>query len=94
MTYRDLIREVALETGVSFTDAENVVSAALNVIKKNTQEGLSVRLKGLGTIKPHGRGPRKRYIPGTGEVRKFKSVRSVKLIPSAGYKEALNGDGV
>jgi nucleoid DNA-binding protein len=90
MTYRDLIRRVALDSNVSFIEAEKVVSSAIRVIKSKTQDGSSVRLKGLGTIKPHDRGARKRYIPGTGTVRQFKPVRSVKLIPSTDYKKSLN----
>jgi nucleoid DNA-binding protein len=90
MTYRDLIRKVAADSSVSFTDAEKVVSAAIEAIKEGTQNGVSVRLKGLGTIKPHERKARKRYIPGTGSVRQFKPVRSVKLIPSTDYKKSLN----
>ena len=90
MTYRDLIRKVAVDSNVSFTDAEKVVSAAIDAIKEGTQNGMSVRLKGLGTIKPHDRGARKRYIPGTGKVRQFNSVKSVKLVPSTEYKKSLN----
>jgi nucleoid DNA-binding protein len=90
MTYRELIRQVANDSHISFAEAEKVVSVTIDVIKDKTKDGVSVRLKGLGTLKPHARGARKRYIPGTGGIRQFKPVKSVKLIPSSDYKKSLN----
>ena len=90
MTYRDLIKKVSSETSVSYNEAEAIVSQAIDVIIAKAKEGISVRLKRLGTIKPHERGARKRYIPGTGAIRKFTPVKSIKLIPSTEIKKLLN----
>lgn len=90
MTYRDLIRKVASETATSFNEAEKIVSKAIDIIIDKAVEGTPVRLKGLGTIKPHERGARKRYIPGTGAIRKFTPVKSIKLIPATEVKKKLN----
>ncbi|MGQ9604148.1 MAG: HU family DNA-binding protein [bacterium] len=67
MTKADIVEEIATRTGLTRTDAADIVENFLSVVKDCLRQGMHIEIRGFGTFKVVERKPRIARNPRTGE---------------------------
>lgn len=86
MNKTEFIAAVAAKAGITKTDANKAVNAALDVVKEQMKKGDKVVLLGFGTFSVTKRAARTGINPQTKEPIKIKARKVVKFKPGAGLK--------
>lgn len=89
MNKADLIEAVAKVTKVTKVDAESVLNAALDSIKKSVKKGDDVTLIGFGTFTKSKRKARTGRNPQTGKEIKIPAMTVPKFRPGREFKDAV-----
>ncbi len=90
MTKKELITNVATETGCTKKDVEAVVSAMTSVVTDALVAGDKVYLVGLGTFETAERASRVGRNPQTGETMTIAARKAPKFKASKTLKDAVN----
>lgn len=93
MKKTELIQALAAETGESQAAAARSLDALVDIISKEVASGGEVAITGFGTFKGSARGERTGRNPRTGESMVISASKSVKFLPGAGLKAAMNASG-
>ncbi|MBQ3552713.1 MAG: HU family DNA-binding protein [Clostridia bacterium] len=86
----ELIKAVALETGISRKDTEKVVLAMLDTIMDTVQNGEKVQLVGFGCFELRERVGRMGHNPQTQEQIEIAPSKAPAFRPGKVFKEKLN----
>lgn len=89
MNKAQLIEVVAKAANVTKVDAENVLNAALDSIKKSVKKGEDVTLIGFGTFTKSKRQARSGRNPQTGKEIKIPAMTVPKFRPGSEFKDAI-----
>jgi len=89
MNKAQLIEVIAKAANVTKVDAENVVNAALDSIKKSVKKGEDVTLIGFGTFTKSKRKARTGRNPQTGKEIKIPAMTVPKFRPGREFKDAI-----
>ena len=89
MHKKDLIKEIAKETGLSQKDSGNALDATLQTITKALKKKDSVTLIGFGTFKTAKSAARKGRNPQTGKEIQIKASTRVKFSAGKALKDAV-----
>ncbi len=89
MNKAQLIEAVAKATQVTKVDAEEVLNAALDTIKKSVKKGEDVTLVGFGTFTKAKRMARSGRNPQTGKEIMIPAMTVPKFRPGSEFKEAI-----
>lgn len=89
MNKAQLIEVVAKAANVTKVDAENVLNAALESIKKSVKKGDDVTLIGFGTFTKSKRQARSGRNPQTGKEIKIPAMTVPKFRPGREFKDAI-----
>ena len=92
MKKTELIEALASATGESQAAAGRTLEALINIISKEIASGGEVTITGFGSFKASSRGERTGRNPRTGEAMTIAASKSVKFVPGASFKSALNQD--
>ena len=90
MNKTDLIEAIAKAANVTKVDAEGVLNATLDTIKKSVKKGDDVTLIGFGTFTKTKRKARTGRNPQTGKEIKIPAMTVPKFRPGREFKEAVN----
>lgn len=90
MNKTDLIEAVSAKAGISRTEAQKAVNAALDAITEGLVSGCKVTLMGFGTFEVRAREAREGRNPRTGESIKIKASRAPAFKPGKDMKEAVS----
>lgn len=90
MLTKDLITEIAAQTGMTKRRTEELLNATTNVVVENLLQGKSVQLQGLGALEIKEKSARIVVHPRTGERTEVPAKQQLVLRPTAGIKELLN----
>jgi nucleoid DNA-binding protein len=82
MTKQDLIRELSDNIDISVADAFSAVTSIVEIMSNTLQQGESIYLRGLGTLKVVTSKPKKARNISTGETVMIPERKRVKFIPS------------
>lgn len=93
MKKTELIEALAAATGESQAAAARSLEALINIISKEVAAGGEVAITGFGSFKASSRGERTGRNPRTGEEMTIAASKSVKFVPGAGLKAAMNSAG-
>ena len=89
MNKAQLIEAVAKNAKTKKVDAETVLNAALDVIKKNVKKGNDVTLIGFGTFTKTKRKARIGRNPQTGNEIKIPAMTLPKFRPGRAFKDSV-----
>ena len=89
MNKAQLIEVVAKASNVTKVDAENVLNAAIDSIKKSVKKGEDVTLIGFGTFTKSKRQARSGRNPQTGKEIKIPAMTVPKFRPGREFKDAI-----
>ena len=89
MNKAQLIEVVAKAANVTKVDAENVINAAIDSIKKSVKKGDDVTLIGFGTFTKSKRQARSGRNPQTGKEIKIPAMTVPKFRPGREFKDAI-----
>jgi len=89
MHKKDLIKEIAKETGLSQKDSGNALDITLKTITKALKKKDSVTLIGFGTFKTVKTAARKGRNPQTGKEIQIKASTRVKFSAGKALKDAV-----
>jgi DNA-binding protein HU-beta len=89
MNKAQLIEVVAKAANVTKVDAENVLNAAIDSIKKSVKKGEDVTLIGFGTFTKTKRQARSGRNPQTGKEIKIPAMTVPKFRPGREFKDAI-----
>lgn len=89
MNKAQLIEVVAKAANVTKVDAENVLNAAIDSIKKSVKRGEDVTLIGFGTFTKTKRQARSGRNPQTGKEIKIPAMTVPKFRPGREFKDAI-----
>ena len=89
MNKAQLIEAVSKNAKTKKVDAETVLNAALDVIKKNVKKGNDVTLIGFGTFTKTKRKARIGRNPQTGNEIKIPAMTLPKFRPGRAFKDAV-----
>ncbi|MBU6375289.1 MAG: HU family DNA-binding protein [Bdellovibrionales bacterium] len=89
MNKAQLIEVVAKAANVTKVDAENVLNAALDSIKKSVKKGEDVTLIGFGTFTKSKRQARSGRNPQTGKEITIPAMTVPKFRPGREFKDAM-----
>ncbi len=90
MNKTELIAAVALRTGVTKKDTEQVITAALELITANLTEGQKVQLSGFGIFEAKVREARIGRNPRTKEAIEIPATRTPVFKPSKLLKDLVS----
>ena len=90
MNKRDLIAQIAQDTGVTKSSAGAAVDSLLETITKALKKGDAITFVGFGTFKTAQRKARMARNPQTGAAIKIPKRRVVKFSAGKGLKTAVN----
>ena len=90
MNKRDLIAKIALDAGISKTNAAAALESFVEGITKSLKKGQPITLVGFGSFKTAQRKARTARNPQTGAAIKIPKRRVVKFSAGKGLKSALN----
>lgn len=85
-----LIREIAVRTGLTQRNVEEVMNAFSDITAEALSKGESVILSGFGTFEPKNRSPRIGRNPHTGEAVEIPARIIPSFKPSQGLKERIS----
>lgn len=91
MNKSELVAAVAEKSGVSRSDAEQVLSVLTAVIVDAASGNDKVALPGFGTFAVTERAARQGRNPATGETMSIPASRSLSFKQASAVKQALNG---
>ncbi len=91
MTKNELGEQVAERTGLSASQARQVVEAALDVVSDELAAGGEVALAGFGKFSVGHRAARQGRNPSTGETINIAASKAAKFSPASALKKRLNG---
>ncbi len=91
MLTKDLIAEIATQTGMTKRRTEELLNATTNIVVENLLQGNSVQLQGLGALEIKEKSARTIVHPRTGERTIVPAKQQLVLRPTSGIKELLNG---
>ena len=89
MTKKELIHEVAYETGISISDSKEIVTSLFHVMTEALLLGEEVRIANFATFKVVDRAPRLIHTS-TGEVEKGAHGKRVKVRMSETVRRVLD----
>lgn len=89
MTTKELIAQIAVETGMTKRHTEELLTATTEVITESLQAGKSVQLQNFGTLEAKQRAARKITNPKTGEASISQAKRVVSFRPNERLKDML-----
>jgi DNA-binding protein HU-beta len=89
MNKAQLIEVVAKAASVTKVDAENVLNAAIDSIKKSVKKGEDVTLIGFGTFTKSKRQARSGRNPQTGKEIEIPAMTVPKFRPGREFKDAI-----
>ena len=89
MNKAQLIEVIAKASNVTKVDAENVLNAAIDSIKKTVKKGEDVTLIGFGTFTKSKRKARTGRNPQTGKEIKIPAMTVPKFRPGREFKDAI-----
>ena len=89
MTKKELIHEVAYETGISISDSKEIVDAVFNILTSTLLRGEEVRIANFATFKVLDR-PARNIRTSTGEVEKGIAGKRVKVKMSESVQRVLD----
>ncbi len=89
MNKAELIEAVATHTNTTKAQAERLLDATLDIIKKNVKKGDEVKLVGFGTFTKAKRKARMGRNPQTGKAIKIPATSYPKFRPGAEFKEIV-----
>jgi DNA-binding protein HU-beta len=90
MNKRDLIAKIALDAGISKTNAAAALESFVEGITKSLKKGQAITLIGFGSFKTAQRKARTARNPQTGAAIRIPKRRVVKFSAGKGLKSALN----
>lgn len=93
MKKTELIEALASATGESNAAASRALEALIDIISREVAAGGEVAITGFGSFKGSARGERTGRNPRTGETLTIAASRSVKFMPGASLKAAVNAAG-
>ena len=91
MLTKDLIAEIATQTGMTKRRTEELLDATTSVVVEKLLQGQSVQLQGLGALEIKEKSARIVVHPRTGERTTVPAKKQLVLRPTASIKELLNG---
>ena len=91
MNRKDLVETVAREAGLSATQADAALSAALDGVVGAVAAGDKVTLPGFGTFEQRARAARAGRNPQTGAVLEIAATVAPRFKPAAAFKQAVAG---
>ncbi|RME64545.1 MAG: HU family DNA-binding protein [Nitrospirae bacterium] len=89
MTKAELVAQIASKAGLTKTDAQKALDAALETIKKALKKNQKVTLVGFGTFSVSKRKARKGRNPRTGQEIKIPATKVPKFTPGKALKDAI-----
>lgn len=89
MTKKELIHEVAYETGISISDSKEIVNATFQILTTTLISGETVSIANFATFKVVDRAPRTIQST-TGEIMKGISGKRVKIRMSETVRRVLD----
>ena len=89
MTKKELIHEVAYETGISISDSKKIVDAVFHILTSTLLRGENVSIANFATFKVVDRAPRLIHTS-TGEVEKGVHGKRVKVKMSETIRRVLD----
>lgn len=90
MNKTELIEAIAKAANVTKVDAEGVLNATIDTIKKSVKKGDDVTLIGFGTFTKTKRKARMGRNPQTGKEIKIPAMTVPKFRPGREFKDAVN----
>lgn len=90
MNKKDLVDELARETGLTKVEVTAVVEGFMTLVSRGLRDGQTVELRGFGTFAPVFRAPRRARDPVSGDVRPIPARWTVIFRPSPRMKNAVN----
>ncbi len=91
MTKSEFVDQVASESGLSKSDANEAVDAFLNVVEETLKRGGEVNFTGFGKFSVAERGARQGVNPQTGERIQISASRVPRFSPGSALKKAVRG---
>lgn len=89
MNKAELIEKMATESNITKAQAERVLDATLDIIKKSVKKGDEVKLVGFGTFAKAKRKARKGRNPQTGKEIKIPATWYPKFRPGSDFKDMV-----
>ena len=89
MTKKELIHEVAYETGISISDSKEIVNTTFQILTSTLLKGEEVRIANFATFKVVDRAPRLIHTS-TGAVEKGVHGKRVKVRMSESVRRVLD----
>ena len=90
MTKRELIHEVAYETGIQISESKEIVDAVFKVLTETLIRGEDIRIAGFATFKILDRPARNMINNATGEKMRTKAGKRVKEKISESIRKVIN----
>ncbi len=89
MLTKDLISEIAAQSGLTKRRTEELLNATTSVVLENLLQGKSVQLQNIGSLEVKEKNARTVVHPKTGERTFVPAKKQLVLRPTAGMKEIL-----
>lgn len=89
MLTKDLITEIATQTGMTKRRTEELLTATTSVVVENLLQGRAVQLQNLGTLEIKEKNARTIVHPKTGERNIVPARKQLVMRPTAAMKELL-----
>lgn len=86
----DVVRLVAMRTGVPIATVDQIVGELIKVIKSNLTLDEEVVLRGFGKFAIRVKPPRRQFIPASREFVELPEAKAIVFLPSRAFKERLN----
>jgi DNA-binding protein HU-beta len=90
MLTKDLISEIAAQSGLTKRRTEELLAATTSVVLQNLMSGKSVQLQNIGSLEVKEKNARVIVHPKTGERTTVPAKKQLVLRPAAAMKEILN----
>lgn len=90
MNKAELIEKIATATEMTKADAERMLDATVDTIRKSVKKGDDVKIVGFGTFTKAKRKARKGRNPQTGQEIKIPAAWAPKFRPGTEFKALLN----
>lgn len=91
MLTKDLISEIATQTGLTKRRTEELLSATTSIVLESLLQGKSVQLMNIGSLEVKEKNARIIVHPKTGERTEVPAKKQLVLRPTATMKDILKG---
>ncbi|MBO4665433.1 MAG: HU family DNA-binding protein [Paludibacteraceae bacterium] len=91
MLTKDLISEIATQTGLTKRRTEELLSATTSIVLESLLQGKSVQLMNIGSLEVKEKNARIIVHPKTGERNEVPAKKQLVLRPTATMKDILKG---